>query len=53
MLVLSRTAGESIQIGDDILIVVKSVSCGKVRIGIKAPNDVKILRSELEKREEE
>lgn len=46
MLVLRRREGERIKIGDDIEIVI--VRSGKtVEVGIDAPRDVKILRSEL------
>lgn len=47
MLVLSRRVGEQIQIGDDIFITVTSVDGHRVRIGIEAPSDVRIRRSEL------
>lgn len=46
MLVLSRKIDQSIMIGDDIEVVVSSVDGNTVRIGIKAPRDVKILRKE-------
>jgi carbon storage regulator len=46
MLVLTRKADQSIMIGDDIEIVVSSVEGNAVRIGIKAPRDLKILRKE-------
>jgi len=46
MLVLSRCAGESIRIGDDITITVVR-SGPKVRIGIDATKHVQVLRSEL------
>lgn len=46
MLVLSRKADQSIMIGDDIEIVVSSIDGNSVRIGIKAPRDLKILRKE-------
>lgn len=48
MLILSRKEGESIKIGDDISICVVSVSKGIVKLGIDAPQDTMILRSELE-----
>ena len=48
MLVLSRKKGQSIQIGDGITITVTQVSGGKVRLGISAPPEVAIRRSELE-----
>lgn len=47
MLILTRRAGETICIGDDIRIVITGVSGNQVRIGIQAPKDVKILREEL------
>ncbi|NLL52872.1 MAG: carbon storage regulator CsrA [Peptococcaceae bacterium] len=47
MLVLSRKVNERIKINDDIEIVVVSVAGDVVRIGIEAPKDVKILRSEV------
>lgn len=47
MLVLTRSAGQSINIGNDIQIHFTQFSSGQVRIGIIAPDDVKILRSEL------
>ncbi|UZN23349.1 carbon storage regulator CsrA [bacterium 3DAC] len=47
MLVLTRKKGEAIVIGDNIKIVVVSVSGDSVKIGIEAPADVKILRAEL------
>lgn len=46
MLVLSRKAGESILIGDDITIhIVKTGD--RVRIGIEAPRSVNVVRTEL------
>jgi len=47
VLVLTRKKGEAIVIGDNIKIVVVSVSGDSVKIGIEAPSDVKILRAEL------
>lgn len=47
MLVLSRKPNEPIKIGDDITVVINRVEGNKVRIGIKAPKEVKILRSEI------
>ena len=51
MLLLSRRTGETIQIGDDITVTVLSVKGNQVRIGINAPDDVKIMRQELLNRE--
>ncbi len=47
MLVLSRREGESIKIGDDITLVLYEVQGDRVRLGIDAPKDVAIVRSEL------
>ena len=47
MLVLSRRVGEAIIINDNIIIRVVDVKSGKIKIGIEAPRDVKILREEV------
>ena len=47
MLVLSRKPGEKIHIGSDITITVIEGRGNKIRIGIEAPEDVPILRAEL------
>ncbi len=47
MLVLSRHRDESIIIGDDIVITVVEVRGDKVRLGIQAPKEVPIHRSEI------
>lgn len=47
MLILSRKSNESIVIGDNITLKVISVEKGMVKLGIDAPNDITILRSEL------
>lgn len=48
MLVLSRKAGESIQIGSNIRVVVVSVSNGRAKLGFEAPDHIRILRTEVE-----
>ncbi len=45
MLIVSRTEGRSILIGDSIEVIVLEVRGGQVRLGIKAPSDLKVLRS--------
>lgn len=47
MLVLSRKQGETIRIGNDIVITIISSGDGGVRVGIDAPTEFKILRGEL------
>ena len=52
MLVLSRRAGESILIGGEIEIVILGTDGGQVRVGIRAPRDITVLRKELLQEEE-
>ncbi len=47
MLVLSRKLGEKIIIGDNITVTVLETTGNRVRLGISAPNEVRVLRSEL------
>lgn len=47
MLILTRKPGESIRIGDDIVIYVKSISGKTVRLGITAPQSIPVYREEL------
>jgi carbon storage regulator len=47
MLVLSRKPGESIHIGDDVVVTVVRVGPNAVRLGVSAPRDVPIVREEL------
>lgn len=47
MLVLGRKTNESILIGENIEITILGVEGDRVKIGIKAPNSVRILRQEL------
>ena len=50
MLVLSRRANESLFIGDDIKITVLDIRGGQVRIGITAPDSIKVHREEVYQR---
>jgi carbon storage regulator CsrA len=49
MLVLSRKVGEELVIGDNIRIVVSRVAGNRVSLGISAPDNVHVMRSELKK----
>ncbi len=51
MLVLSRKESQRIRLGDSIVITIVKISGDKVRVGIEAPNNVLVLRDELETRE--
>lgn len=48
MLVLSRKAGEKINIGEDITVEVRRVAGNRVTIALHAPREVRILRGELQ-----
>jgi carbon storage regulator len=50
MLVLSRRADESMFIGDDIKITVLDIRGGQVRLGITAPESIKVHREEVYQR---
>tara|TARA_B110000263_G_scaffold172197_1_gene150142 strand:+ start:232 stop:405 length:174 start_codon:yes stop_codon:yes gene_type:complete len=50
MLVLSRRTDESMFIGDDIKITVLDIRGGQVRLGIIAPESVKVHREEVYQR---
>ena len=47
MLVLSRKTGERIAIGDAVTVTVLRLSNGRVKLGITAPDDVSVLRTEI------
>ena len=47
MLVLSRKSMERIQIGENVVVTVLEIHGNKVRIGIDAPKEIHVLRSEL------
>ncbi|MHC2067607.1 carbon storage regulator CsrA [Bremerella sp. T1] len=47
MLVLSRRVGESVQIDQDVSVTVLKVKGDRVRLGIAAPNDIKVHRQEI------
>jgi carbon storage regulator CsrA len=47
MLVVTRKHGETIRIGEDIVVKVVQLGRGSVKIGIEAPAHVRVLRGEL------
>ena len=48
MLVLSRKQNQRIRVGESVVVTVVRVSGDKVRIGIEAPANVRVLRDELD-----
>jgi carbon storage regulator len=53
MLVLSRKLNQAILIGDNIEIVVVDIGHGKIRLGISAPREIPVQRTELLPRDHE
>jgi carbon storage regulator len=47
MLILTRKLNEAIQIGENIRLKVLHISEGQVKIGLEAPQDVRIYRAEI------
>jgi carbon storage regulator len=47
VLVLTRRPGESVMIGDDVVITVLDVRGDVVRVGIKAPRSIQVHREEV------
>ena len=50
MLILSRRTGESLMIGDEVVVTVLGVTGNQVRIGINAPRDKAVHREEIYKK---
>lgn len=53
MLVLTRKLGETIVIGDDIVIKVVDIHGKQIRLGIDAPTEISIFRGEIYQRIQE
>lgn len=47
MLVLTRKLGESIRIGDDIIIEVLAIQGKRVKLGLRGPRCIPIVREEI------
>ena len=47
MLVLTRRPGESVMVGDDVVITVLDTRGEVVRLGIKAPRSIQVHREEV------
>jgi carbon storage regulator len=47
MLVLTRKVNQAIVIGDDVRVVVVAIEGDQVRLGIEAPRNVAVDRSEV------
>jgi len=53
MLILTRKESERIYLGDDIVLTIVRVGSDKVRIGVEAPSNVRVLRLELSEASQE
>ena len=47
MLVITRKAGDRVQIGDDITVTLLEITGSSVRLGIDAPAEVAVYRHEI------
>jgi len=47
MLILTRRVGESLIIGDDVVVNILGVKGNQVRIGVDAPKEVPVHREEI------
>ena len=52
MLILMRRAGESINIGADVVVTLVSLERNRARIGIQAPKHIAVDREEIAKRKQ-
>ncbi len=50
MLILTRRVGESVIIGDDVVVTVLGINGNQIRMGINAPKSVSVHREEIYKR---
>jgi carbon storage regulator len=50
MLILTRRAGETLRIGEEVEVTVMAINGAQVRIGIKAPRNVVVDREEIAER---
>jgi carbon storage regulator len=50
MLILTRRAGETLMVGDEVTVTVLGVKGNQVRLGINAPKDVSVHREEIYQR---
>jgi len=47
VLVLTRRTGESLMVGDDVVVTILDVRGDVVRVGIKAPRSIQVHREEV------
>lgn len=47
MLILTRRVGESLMIGDNIVVTVLGVKGNQIRVGVEAPKETQVHREEI------
>jgi len=50
MLILTRRAGETIMVGDEVTITVLGIKGNQVRLGVNAPKEIAVHREEIYER---
>ncbi|MXP51238.1 carbon storage regulator CsrA [Pantoea sp. SoEX] len=50
MLILTRRVGETLVIGNEVIVTVLAVKGNQVRIGVKAPKEISVHREEIYQR---
>ena len=47
MLIITRRPGEKLMLGDDVVIEVMEIAGNQVRLGVQAPQSVRVYREEI------
>lgn len=50
MLILTRRVGETLMIGDEIMVTILGIKGNQVRLGVHAPKEVSVHREEVYQR---